>query len=193
MELFKPSKKVLEFICGQKAPLTAYEIYSRSKSKLMQEEQITLFFSGLSARLCEFYKINLNDETRRQLGVQQVWEVSGEMLKNCFDHGPKDKEILFGLFLGHKGVCYGLQDGGDYFKNDKIKHQYENKIRITEFDKNPLRDNCQSGVNDFIYRFADMIEVDSEKGIFYCVQLRKNIVAPKGERGSVYCDKLKYK
>lgn len=190
MELFKPSKKILEVICGQRAPLTVYEIYHRSKSKIMQERQIQSFFSGLSARLCEFYKINLNDETRRQLGIQQVWEVSGEMLKNCFDHGPKDKDIWFGLFLGNKGVCYGFQDGGDYFKDNKIKYQYENKIKVTKFDENPLRDNCQSGVNEFIYYFADIIEVDSEKGVLYGVQLKKYIIAPKGERGSVYFDKL---
>jgi hypothetical protein len=154
----------------------------------MQEKQIHLFISGLNAKVCEFYRINLNDKTRKQLGIQQVWSVSGEVLKNCFDHGPKDKDIQFGLFLGHKGVCYGFQDGGDYFKNNKIKYKYEHKIEITDFDKNTLRDNCQSGVNEFIYHFADMIEVDSEKGILYCVQLKGNIIAPKGKRGSIYCD-----
>jgi hypothetical protein len=193
MELFKPSKKVLETICGRQTPTILYEIYPRPKTSLMREKQTHLFVSGLSAKLCEFYRINLNDETRKQLGIQQVWEVSGEMLKNCFDHGPKNKDIFFGLFLGNKGICYGFQDGGDYFKSDKIKYQYENKIEITDFDRSTLRANCQSGVNDFIYHFADRIEVDAEKGILYCVQLKETIIAPEGEKGSVYCDRLRYR
>lgn len=175
MELFKPSGKILEAICGEKeVPVVIYEIYPRY-DKITNEKSSILFISGLVSKLCEFYRINLNDETRSKLKSQKIWDVSGEMLENCFNHGPKNKDVGFGLFLGEKGTCYGFCDGGDYFKDSKIKEQYENKIEITKFDTS--EENCQqSGVNSHIYSFSDMIEVDSEKGILYCVQFKENII-----------------
>lgn len=176
MELFKPSGKILEAICGEKeVPVVIYEIYPRY-DKITNEKSSILFISGLVSKLCEFYRINLNYETRSKLKSQKIWDVSGEMLENCFNHGPKNKDVWFGLFLGEKGVCYGFCDGGDYFKDSKIKNQYENKIEISEFDKSTFDENHQTGVDFHIYPFSDMIEVDSENGILYCVQFKENII-----------------
>lgn len=98
---------------------------------------------------------------------------------------------LLDFFFGSKGVCYGFNDGGNFFKKPEIKNQLENKISFEEFDKNPRGDCCNVGF-DLIYRDSDFIEVDSNKGILYLVQLRyKSLIAPEGERGSEYFYRLK--
>ena len=186
MKLFKPSEKILEIICSDVDELSySYEIYPKRTMNL-NERDVRLFVPRLYSGIQEFYDLGLEIRVGGRLAYQKIWNVSGEALKNCYDHGPKNKEVLFGLFLGDKGVCYGFCDQGGYFKNEKIKNQYENKVEITEFNKRTLKDNHQSGVNENIFCYSDFIEVDSEKGILYCVQLKENIIAPEGEKGNSY-------
>ncbi len=180
MELFKPSKKILENICGNedfKDLLYKYEVYPRGDGKF-NEDIWGLFITSLYIQIANFYKFSYKKDYMDFLNCQKIADVSSEAFKNCYDHGPKDKNIITGLFLGNKGICYGFCDGGNYFKNEKIKYQYENKIEVTEFDSKTLKNNIndQCGVNEFIYPNSDLIEVDSEKGVLYCVQLKENIV-----------------
>jgi len=189
MDLFMPSNKILEKICEKDELLCSYDIYPRGDGRF-NEEMTKQFITKLSPVISDFYKINFVQEERSELSVQKIFYVAGESLKNCYDHGPKDKAILFGLFLGNRGVCYGFQDGGDYFKSEKIKYQYENKVEITEFDQNILEENSQDGVNLDIFPNSDLIEVDSFKGILYCVQLKENIIAPEGEDGNSYFSEM---
>jgi hypothetical protein len=186
MDLFKPSYKIMNLISSGKInnfreynPLIFYEIYKDMKRGFGGQ-----MASGLFSRIQEYYKIGLEP---KRLSIQKVWNVFGEAAKNSVDHSLSGKEIFtIGYYFGDKGVCYGFNDGGDYFKNEKIKHQYENKIRITEFDQSTLEDCSQVGVNSHIYPYSDKIEVDSEKGILYCVQLKNSIIAPEGEEGNKY-------
>jgi len=185
MKLFCPSQNILEKICkDSRIPLIQYEIYPRINN-ILDMENLAIVLSGLKNKLCEFYKIGYDKTERKRIFLSKVFNVVGESLKNCYDHG-KDKEITFGLFLGDKGVCYGFNNGSNYFKDEKIKHQYENKIKITEFDRKTLKTNCQVGVNYFIYPNSDFIEVDAETGTLFCAQFKKNIIAPKGEDGEKY-------
>ena len=97
------------------------------------------------------------------------------------------------MFFGSEGVCYGFQDGGEFFKNPDIKRQLENKIPFKKFNSDPRGDTCNSGFNDYIFPYSDFIEVNSDKGILYCVQLKENIIAPPGKNGSNYCHNLRRK
>lgn len=173
MELFKPSKRILEAICDNEKIIYSYEIIPRTSDKRTNEECSILSLTGLVSKIREFYKIDINDESRKKLDSQKVCDVTWEALCNCLHHGPEDKDIWFGLFLGEKGVCYGFHDGGDYFLNEDIKNQYENKKPIKIFGKNTSH---QVGVNFCIYPNSDMIEVDLEKGILYCVQFKRSII-----------------
>jgi len=180
MKLFMPSKNVLEKICSQGNPLVHYDIY------VNKEKDYSVFITGLFSEICNFYRIGLNEVTKSRLSFQKVIYVYSEAIKNWVDHAPKESDLVAGLFLGDFGVCYGFKDKGNYFKNKKIKYQYENKIEITEFDQNTLKTCCQSGVNEYLYPNSDIIEVDSKKGVLYCVQFKKNIIAPEGEEGNSY-------
>jgi hypothetical protein len=194
MELFKPSKKVLEMICSEKDDLTAlYEIFPFGENKEMEETRI-LSEVGLFESIIEFYRkegIALNEKTRQRLDYQGIHNVIGEVFKNWTDHSPENSNLISGFFFGSKGICYGFQDGGNFFKNKEIKYQIENKINFNDFNKNPRGDCCNSGFNDHIFPCSDFIEVDSEKGILYCVQLKENIIAPEGKNGSEYCHELR--
>ncbi len=186
MEFFRPSKKILEKICT-KEPLVIYETYTR-QNYTIDNEKMTLSICSLDSKICEYYKIYYDINERKRL--HPMWlPVIGECIKNCFDHGPENKEINLGLFLGDKGVCCGFHDGGDYFKNKKIKSQYEHKRKITKFDKKTFKINCQWGVNGIIFKYSDLIEVDTTLGILYCVKLKKNLIAPEGKIAGIYFKK----
>ena len=109
------------------------------------------------------------------------------------DHSPQGSILWTGWFFGSKGICYGFYDGGDFFKDPKIKYQIENKIEFEKFDNNSrgMGGNENSGFNNHIYPYSNFIEVDSDNGILYCVQMKENIIAPEGENGSIYFDRLR--
>ena len=180
MELFNPSKRILEKICSEgEKPVNSWIIY-----KPFGEGYGVPFFVGIISNILEYYKIDSNKREIKRLSRKKIHASYYEAMKNCFDHGPK-KEVISGLFLGSKGVCYGSLDFGDYFKDKGIKNQYENKIKITKFNWR-TKDNSRNGVNEYIYPSSDFIQVDSTKGILYLVQLKENIIAPKGEDGDEY-------
>lgn len=189
MELFKPSKKVLEIICDNENPVISYQIYPFGSHKEMQEI-CSLNEAGLYEQIINFYRkdgIALNEKSKERLNYEGIYGVIGEVFKNWVYHSPENLDLSVGLFFGSKGICYGVCDGGEFFKNPKIKKQLENKINFEEFNSNPREDDCcQEGFNAYIFPNSDFIEVDSKKGILYCVQLKENIIAPEGKNGSSY-------
>ncbi len=195
MGLFKPSERVLEMICSDKeTPLIQYEIYPFGSEKEMQD-LLVQYCSGVFEKIINFYRedgLGLNEENKRRLNYQGISHVLVESFKNWIDHSPENSNLITGLFLGSVGVCYGFKDGGDFYQKPNIKNQLENKIGFTEFDSNPRGSTCKVGFN-LIYEDSDFIEVDSKKGILYIVQLKKNLIAPKGEHGSQYFYDLKKK
>jgi hypothetical protein len=184
MLLFKPSEKVLELICsGERSPHIHYNPLISYEVILGQNKGVDgSFLTGLCSRIEEYYRIGLEKE---RLNTRRVISVFGEAAENCVKHSPTGKEkFTIGLFLGNNGICYGFQDGGLYFKYPEVKEQYENKSEITEFDQFHLVDCCQIGVNAYIYPNTDLIEVDNNEGVLYCVQLKDSIIAPPGENGN---------
>ncbi len=192
MDLFKPSTKILEIICKEKEkPLVSYEIFPVDFYEEMVNMSI-LYIESLYKKLSSFYNIKFENNKSR-LNCQGVSFVALECFNNWIEHSLGNSNLFTGLFLGDKGVCYGFNDGGDFFKNPNIKYKIENRILFREFDKNPKGDCFNIGFNLYIYPYSDFIEVDLEKGILYCVQLKENIIAPNGQNGNEYFYNLKKK
>lgn len=180
MRLFEPSKLILKKIIteldNENEIISNYctfcDILERS-TLIREETRVIGVIGSIPSKLDAFYALSSAKEIyHKNKGkiLEKILPTAGESIKNCYDHGPKDKDIVFRLFLGNAGICYGFYDGGDYFKDKKIKHQWENKIEITEFDKN-TPNNFKCGVNSFIFPYTDFIYVDSTKGILYLVCL----------------------
>jgi hypothetical protein len=192
MELFKPSKKMLEFICkDEKFPLTHYEIYPFADIETMYELYL-LGMVGLFEKIRNYYRkkgLVFYEKGFDRLDIQGISNLVGEIFKNWGDHCPENSKLLIGYFFGNSGIGYGFQDGGEFFKNPEIKKQIENKVLFKKFDKNSRgkENNCNCGFNDYIYSYSDFLEVDTEKGIFYVAQLKENMIAPEGKNGSDYC------
>ena len=174
IDLFYPSKRILETICDEEIPITTYILFQTGRKKEQEEKLMRSFLTGLIYQIMDNYncitKIN-------QIDTGKILSVPIEAIKNCFSHNPKQIEpIKFGLFMGSKGICYGFQDSGNYFKSKNTKKIYEHKIPII---KNQSIENGNQrfrvGVTNFIYPYSDLIEVDTKKGILYCVQLKESI------------------
>jgi hypothetical protein len=189
MELFKPSDKILKMICSEnEIPLIQYEVFPFSSYEDMQKNQ-GLYLEGIRGKILRFYEM-FSEENKERVDLHKTLYLCNEAFKNWVNHSPENSSLESGLFLGSMGVCYGFHDGGDFFKKTEIKNQLENKINFKEFDKNPRGKTSRHGFSN-IYKFSDFIEVDSEKGILYCVQLEKNILAPEGKNGSEYFYELR--
>ncbi|MGV8086195.1 MAG: hypothetical protein ACP5N1_01060 [Candidatus Woesearchaeota archaeon] len=191
MDLFKPSQKLLDAICKEgEIPLIHYGVFPYGPVDYMYEFQM-LYGPGLFEEINSFYCHELNGDKKR-LDIQGIHNVSGELFKNWIDHAPEGHNLVTGTYLGRKGVCYGFYDGGEFFKNPKLKQQIENKSFFKEFHFPSSENTCQSGFNNHIFPCSDLLEVDVDKGIIYAVQLAENIIAPEGMHGSQYCyDKRK--
>jgi len=183
-----PSKKILDAICVEgENSVVHYEVYpygTTSEMYFLQE----IYQIGIFEKIRSFYRISLRGNQDR-LDVQGINCVSGELFKNWIDHAPENSNLISGLFLGSKGVGYGFYDGGDFFKYEKIKRRIESKISFKHFEHMDSDNTGQSGFNNHIYPFSDVLEVDAQKGIIYAAQLKENIVAPEGKHGSSYCYK----
>ena len=179
-----PSQEILELICQEEDLIYSYEICPRGKNERFGEKVILNLLPRISASLMEYYGINLSEKEKLRCSQFRVFNVVCEALTNCYNHSSEDENIVVGLFLGEKGVCYSFNDGGEYFKSEVIKKQYEGKIPITEF--NEATTQGQAGVNDCIFPYSDFIEVETDTGTLFCVQLKENIIAPEGEKGDSY-------
>ena len=80
----------------------------------------------------------------------------------------KKEFFHYGLFLGDKGLSQGFKDFGNYFKCEKTKEIWENKIPVKS-TKNSNFSGKGAG-KKFMSIAFDLIEVDTKKGILYCIQ-----------------------
>ena len=111
-----------------------------------------------------------------QVGIKQVgfntFRLPRELVRNAYSHRTqKDSAIAFGVFLSPERAVVGCNDGGDYFKDQKIKFLWENKIPVAS--KGPQYDEAGqfvSGLNNgnrMIYGMTDEVFIDSETGTFF--------------------------
>ena len=174
IDLFYPSKRILETICDEEIPITTYTLFQKGMKKEQEEKLMKSFLTGLIYQIAENYNYSAKIN---QIDTGKILSVPMEAIRNCYSHNPEQIEpIKFGLFMGSKGICYGFQDSGDYFKSQHTKRIYENKIPII---KNQSIENglqrFRVGVTNFLYPYSDLIEVDTKKGVLYCIQLKESI------------------
>ncbi|GAI37326.1 unnamed protein product, partial [marine sediment metagenome] len=130
--------------------------------------------SGLLYQIAEYYRWAL--DITKNMNTQKVGEVFGESLTNAISHGSGNRyPVFYGLFMGDKGVCYGFQDRGDFFKRKDIKEKFENKEHPEEFNKGLEGLSGGKYGIDVIFNSSDIIEVDIGEGILYCVQFKKSL------------------
>jgi hypothetical protein len=177
MILFAPSKSMLDAICeNDSVPIISCEVHLFGSTFDMFVEKV-FYQNSVFKKLNYFYADDLNGNC--SLDKDGILNVCQELFKNWEDHGTEDSNLITGLFIGTKGVCYGFYDGGSFFKNYKIKERIESRHKFTEFDLNPRGGTLHKGFNECIYPFSDMLEVDAEKGIMYAVQLKERLIVPK--------------
>ncbi len=173
MEKYTPSKRILEAICSEENLISQYTTFLRNQPKKLMRRNLTSFSFGIMGQLA--FKYNLRDPFENIGYYSAPMHLSMELLKNAFGHGAKDRDIEFGLFLGDLGVCYGVKDGGDYFQSEDTKRIWECKSEIPNTTKGKMElSGFGIGVSHHIFPFSDMIEVDTDKGILYCVYLKSS-------------------
>lgn len=176
MEEFLPSNNVLETICSKENNIIRFYTQFPAYTSFAQfEYTLCSFIAGLSSQIAENFKWG-PDPHKYLNGQRMMLVVDG--LRNAMLHGSKNKSpVEYGLFMGDLGVCHGFRDAGNYFKSEKIKNIFENKTQITNFTESQDDDyeTCHIGVNKNIYPHSDIIEVDNNAGILYCVQLKERL------------------
>lgn len=174
MELFKPSKRILETICADNKLITQYTVFPPNSSEEALEDTIRTGVSGLIYQVAEYYRWSL--DIRKNMNTQRFGEVFGEALTNAISHGSKNKYLVFyGLFMGDKGVCHGFKDRGYFFRREDIKRKFESKEHPKEFNKGLEGFSGGKYGIDLIFDSSDIIEVDTKKGVLYCVQFKENL------------------
>jgi len=180
MDEFMPSRRVLEKICSNSTPVRNYTYFPTNFNPDEMYKTFNPFIAGLIHQIAEHYQwdVNLMENMNTQAIVLVV-----DALSNAVVHGSKNRNpVIMGLFMGENGVCYGFRDSGDFFKSEKTKHILENKLNIEEFDKSALASEfecCNLGFKASIYPNVDDIEIDTKKGVFYCVQLKDGCLSAK--------------
>jgi len=174
MDEFMPSQRILEEICSDLTPIRQYFYIPTALSKRKMEETCRGITCAVSNQIAEYYKWGV--DIIENMETQKMVLIFDALLNSIF-HGSKNVDpVSYGLFIGDKGVCHGFRDSGDYFKSEEIKRLFENKIPLTEFGiAEPGISGHSYGVRGYIYGYSDFIEVDTSKGVLYCVQLKKSL------------------
>ena len=177
---FKPSKQFLEKICKDEGDLaTLYFVIPIKKetSERSIEDTLAMVTLGMYNVTAEYYRWGLN--IKENMHTQKFGGLAVHALENSIVHGSKEGDIVIdGLFLGTEGLCHGFRDCGDYFKSEEIKRMFENRVTISSSGVETHISGCGIGV-DGIYEYADEIQVDTKKGILYCLQYKKNLARNK--------------
>lgn len=179
MDLFKPSGKILEKICENKKKLVHnYLVIPRKFSDKSTEDLVRAYNPALGNFVGEFYNLGL--EPMEEFDYSQFLDLFREGITNAIAHGSeKTDKVIYGLFLGDKGICQGFRDFGDYFKLKEIKQKWENKIPIPSTKNSNF---SGYGVGDkIIYSLSDFINIDIEKGILYCGQTHERLEIHPGK------------
>jgi hypothetical protein len=177
---FMPSQRILEEICGEVSPKVQYTVFPADpdfpsdSSKERWEETLRHFTTGLIYQIADNFMWAV--EPVKKMKTQKIG-LAPEAIQNALAYSPINTEpIVYGLFMGPKGVCHGFKDGGDFFRSEAVKEMFENKVWIKEFDEAIKGvSGWRIGVNRHIYPFSDIIEVDTKEGILYCVQLKSSL------------------
>jgi len=101
--------------------------------------------------------------------AREMFSPMWEAVQNAGIHGCRNGEkFTLYQYLCQKGIASGIQDSGAFMRNPSTKNQLESRIPLSEeqFDKE-FSLGARIGVNLFIYKFSDRIEVDSDNGVLW--------------------------
>ncbi|MBR9701700.1 hypothetical protein GOV13_02145 [Candidatus Pacearchaeota archaeon] len=172
--LFFPPKNIQEMLKGDLEIIYPdYCIFKRDTS-LTPEFQRRSRISGLASDVVEFYNLGLESPIGL-FDTQSFMSIFLDGVKNAFTHGPQDFPlIVYGLFLGDKGLCHGFKDFGDYFKSPEVKRQWESKEFIPSTKVKP-DGPYNVGTSNILRTLVDYFEVDNSQGALFCVQSLKRL------------------
>lgn len=100
-----------------------------------------------------------------------------EAIKNARVHGGnlEGKDTFCGVFRNMDKFCFGINDGGDYFKREEIKDIWENRKKLNEFHETA---DDQTGFHigySVIKDWEGDLIVDTTQGTLYLAkEFRKN-------------------
>jgi hypothetical protein len=87
-------------------------------------------------------------------------------LENAHTHSDSEKPVQFGIYLSKNGLIASFNDGGEFFRNQKVQKSYKN--RKIYHDRNIIRTGGLGNSNiQFVYDYADILDVDISKGTLY--------------------------
>jgi len=98
-----------------------------------------------------------------------TYAASWEAVQNAGVHGSRDGEnFRMYQYLCERGVASGIVDAGSFFRDPKVKEQFESRTPLRE-DQLDRSDEIggRMGVLGYIYGLSDEIEVDTELGILW--------------------------
>jgi hypothetical protein len=167
MEKSIPSDYMLKEISPNKNYTGKYFSFQRNLEAGILERLMGDSAEKIINEIGNFYRLGLNPLTK--FNYSPVIMVFMEGIKNAIAHGPKYKKfIAHSLFLGNKGIIQGFKDFGDYFKSEKTKKIWENKIHISSTNKSDF--SGRGFGNGIIYENSELINVNTKEGILYCMQ-----------------------
>lgn len=182
---FEPSRRILEAIAFDEDSFNGYMILpGGNEEKGLAEAAQAGGMMGLMQQAREYYN-RLDSNYRLPIELHEAMNGEGgtfillcEAMANARIHGLKSQPgfYIVGTWMGRKGICFGFNDGGEYFKRPEIKETFERKLPVPEFDNGPHLPggSRRVGVGE-IYDYSDIIEVDNKKGVLYCVQFLNRV------------------
>ena len=170
MELYTPSKKILESIDFNNESIHQMTTFSTK----VPESTITTYMDSFMLLIMAHYNKREIDLREKNKFTSDIQNVVMEGLLNAKIHGSKGLTPFSHIVLiGDNGVCQGFHDEGNFYKRYDIKTKIENRIIIDEINQDYTL-GTHVGLYAYIYPKTDLLEVDTDKGILYCSHLIKS-------------------
>jgi hypothetical protein len=160
--LFLPPQQILERIGFSEQAVAHFSIFN----ELGVYDFMSARYSELQINtIYDYYKFRQRFAHDKAHIGHKIVLPSHEAIKNSLEHGIPP--IVHGIIIGDEGVCCYTRDNGDYFADERIKRQYENRIPIREFADENKAPPCHIGVNNYIFAYTDDIVVDTNTRTLY--------------------------
>jgi two-component sensor histidine kinase len=87
-----------------------------------------------------------------------------ELVTNAVKYGPQNVPIFTGVYLTLDNKVFACNDGGSYFKDSRVKSDWENKIKFSREE----RGGKGSGLGQsMLYTNYNEIFIDTTQGTIY--------------------------
>ena len=126
---------------------------------LVQNTLINLVLDG-----CEYY-YGFNSKINSSQWLIAITEA----VNNSYIHNNSGTVIDTGLLFGDKGLGFGINDGGDFFKRRDVLSMIKHEVEPSKNNRSPFYNSGFKGGHGFsrYYRWVDFIDVDISLGTLY--------------------------